>query len=114
MAVPALSAQQRAAALAKAAQTRRARAEVKDRLKRKEVTLSQILDDARSDDTLGRMRVHELLESMPGVGKVRAAQIMDRLGIAAGRRVGGLGVNQRRSTEQQFRAAPASSSAARP
>jgi len=43
-----------------------------------------------------------LLESMPGVGKVRAKQIMERLGIAESRRVRGLGTNQRSALEHEF------------
>jgi ribosomal protein S13 len=49
------------------------------------------------------MKVSALLESMPGVGKVRAKQIMERLGIAESRRVRGLGANQRIALEQEFR-----------
>ncbi len=43
--------------------------------------------EAESDDTVGKMKVSALLESVPGVGKVRARQIMERLwhrGVAAG------------------------------
>ena len=47
------------------------------------------------------MKVSALLESMPGVGKVRAKQIMERLGIAESRRVRGLGANQRSSLEAE-------------
>jgi len=48
------------------------------------------------------MKVSALLESMPGVGKVRAKQIMERLGIAESRRVRGLGANQRTALEHEF------------
>ena len=48
------------------------------------------------------MKVSELLESMPGVGKVRARQIMERLGIASTRRVRGLGANQVAALEREF------------
>ena len=40
------------------------------------------------------MRVSALLESLPGVGRVRAAAIIDELGISPTRRVRGLGANQ--------------------
>ena len=49
------------------------------------------------------MKVSALLESVPGVGKVRAKQIMERLGIAESRRVRGLGANQRTALENEFR-----------
>ena len=43
------------------------------------------------------MRIVELLEALPGIGQVRAAAIMEQLGIAASRRVRGLGIHQRRA-----------------
>jgi len=48
------------------------------------------------------MRVSALLESMPGVGKVRARQIMDELGISESRRVRGLGANQASALVARF------------
>ncbi|GAA4906253.1 hypothetical protein GCM10023405_29530 [Streptomonospora salina] len=42
------------------------------------------------------------MESLPGVGKVRAKQIMERLNIAESRRVRGLGANQRSALEREF------------
>ena len=51
----------------------------------------------RNDEAIARMRVVELLEALPGIGRVRAAAIMDELGIAASRRVRGLGIHQRRA-----------------
>ena len=102
MALPPLTPDQRAAALEKAARARKERAEVKNRLKRGSTTLPQVLKDGKSDDVIGKMKVSALLESLPGVGKVRAKQIMERLGIAESRRVRGLGANQRAALEQEF------------
>ncbi len=48
------------------------------------------------------MRVVDLLQSMPGLGKVRARQIMERLGIAESRRVRGLGAKQVAALEREF------------
>ena len=76
---------------------------MKNRLKRGSTTLPQVLKDGKSDDVIGKMKVSALLESMPGVGKVRAKQIMEKLGIAESRRVRGLGANQRTSLEHEFR-----------
>ena len=98
-----LGANQRAAALEKAARARKERAEVKARLKKAELTLSQVLKDGQTDDILGKMKVSALLEAVPGIGKVRARQIMERLGIAESRRVRGLGANQRAALENEFR-----------
>jgi transposase len=102
VALPPLTPAQRAAALEKAAQARKERAEVKNRLKRGSTTLAQILKEGQTDDVVGKMKVSSLLESLPGVGKVRAKQIMDRLNIAESRRVRGLGTNQRAALENEF------------
>ena len=103
MALPPLTPEQRAAALEKAAKARKERAEIKSKLKHASTTLPQVLKEGQRDDVIGKMKVSALLESMPGVGKVRARQIMERLGIAESRRVRGLGANQRTALEQEFR-----------
>ena len=95
MSLPALTPEERAAALEKAARVRRERAEVKDRLKRGTTTLPDVLRYAAGDEVIARMKVSSLLEALPGVGKVRAAQAMERLGISESRRVRGLGASQR-------------------
>jgi transposase len=102
VALPALTPDQRAAALEKAAKARKERAEVKNRLKRGSTTLPQVLKEGQTDDVIGKMKVSALLESMPGVGKVRAKQIMEKLGIAESRRVRGLSMNQRSALDQEF------------
>ena len=116
MAVPPLTSQQRAEALAKAAQARQRRAEIKARLKHSGESLGAVLVLGDADEVVGKMRVTALLESLPGVGKVRAAQIMERLGIASTRRVRGLGAKQRAALVAEFgdqpgggRTAPANS-----
>ena len=106
MALPPLTPEQRAAALAKAAQARRVRAEVKDKLKHSGMTLREILDAGETDEVIGKMKVVALLEAMPGVGKVRAARIMDKLDISPSRRVRGLGAKQRTALEREFAADP--------
>lgn len=103
MALPPLTPEQRAAALEKAAKARKERAEVKNKLKTNDKTLPEVLKEGQADDVVGKMKVSALLESMPGVGKVRAKQIMERLGIAESRRVRGLGANQRTALENEFR-----------
>lgn len=102
VALPQLTEEQRAAALQKAAAARRVRAEVKDRLKRGGTSLEEVLKEADSDEVLGKMKVSALLEALPGVGKVRAGQIMERLEIAASRRLRGLGDRQRRALLREF------------
>ncbi|MHB8466312.1 MAG: integration host factor, actinobacterial type [Acidimicrobiales bacterium] len=92
---PALSPEQRQAALNKAAAARRQRAELKDKLKMGSVTLRELLDQATSDDVIGKMKVLAVLESLPGLGKVKARRLMEEIGISETRRVQGLGANQR-------------------
>ncbi|MCP3801228.1 integration host factor [Allokutzneria sp. A3M-2-11 16] len=104
MALPQLTEEQRAAALEKAAAARRVRAELKERLKRGGTNLKEVLTKAESDEILGKMKVSALLEALPGVGKVRAAQIMERLEIANSRRLRGLGDRQRKALLAEFSA----------
>lgn len=104
MALPTLTPEQRAAALEKAAAARKARAELKERLKRNGTSLAEVLAAGETDDVVGKMKVSEVLEALPGVGKVRAAKIMERLEIAANRRVRGLGAKQRSALAHEFQA----------
>ena len=91
MPLPTLTHAERLAALEKAAETRRARAEVKEQLKSGRTTLSKVLDAAETDDMLGKLRVLALLQALPGYGRVRAQQLMDKLKISTSRRLRGLG-----------------------
>jgi len=100
--LPILTPEQRALALEKAAIARRERAEVKNRLKHSGASLATVIREGDGNDVIGKMKVSALLESLPGVGKVRAKQIMDRLGIAETRRVRGLGANQSAALEREF------------
>ena len=104
MSLPPLTPEERAAALEKAARVRRERAEVKRNLKRGAMTLPDVLAFAAGDEVIAKTRVSDLVQSMPGVGKVRAAQILERLGIADSRRVRGLGQNQRQALMEEFAA----------
>ncbi|MFZ3062610.1 MAG: integration host factor, actinobacterial type [Actinomycetota bacterium] len=94
MPLPTLSTAERQAALKKALEVRRQRAEVREKLKRGSISLSQALSKA-DDKVVGRMKVSSVLESLPGIGKVRARTILDELGISQSRRIKGLGVRQR-------------------
>ena len=102
MALPSLTPEQRAAALEKAAAARKARAELKVRLKSSGTSLDEVLADGASDEVVGKMKVVAVLEAMPGVGKVRAQRIMERLEISPSRRVRGLGVKQREALQREF------------
>ncbi|MCB0982385.1 MAG: integration host factor [Acidimicrobiaceae bacterium] len=97
---PSLTPEQRAAALAKAAEARAARADVKNQLKMGSLSLSEAL--ASTDSTIGKLKVQSLLESLPGVGKVKARKLMDEIGIADNRRVQGLGQQQKAALLEQL------------
>lgn len=102
VALPQLTDEQRAAALAKAAAARRARAELKEKLKKGGTNLKQVLTDAETDEVLGKMKVSALLEALPKVGKVKAQEIMTELEIAPTRRLRGLGDRQRKALLERF------------
>lgn len=95
MALPTLTPEQRADALAKAAAARKIRAEQKERLRTGASSLADVFADGEKDDAIGKLKVTALLEALPGVGKVRAAKIMTDCEISPNRRVRGLGVKQR-------------------
>ena len=61
-----------------------------------------VVAEGQTNEVIGKMRVVDLLQSMPGLGKVRARQVMERLGIAESRRVRGLGTKQIASIEREF------------
>jgi len=99
---PTLTAEQRQAALEKAAQARKARAELKERLKMGSITLAELLGQSEGDDIIGKMKVVAVLESLPGVGKVKAHRTMEDIGISMTRRVRGLGAQQREALLKSF------------
>jgi hypothetical protein len=104
VAVPQLTPQQRQAALEKAAAARRQRAEVKNRLKHSGTSLNDVLELGTSNEVIGKMKVLDLLQSMPGLGKVRARQLMNKIGISETRRVRGLGNKQVAALQAEFEA----------
>src|SRR5512132_2181558 len=101
MPLPTLTPEQRQQALEKAAEARRKRAELKAQLKSGNMSLATVLAKD-SDETVGKMKVSSVLESMPGVGKVRARKIMEKLDISSSRRVRGLGSKQKDALLAEF------------
>ncbi|MDO5617669.1 integration host factor, actinobacterial type [Kocuria sp.] len=97
MALRMLTDDERAAARKKATEARAVRAEAKAALKDRKITVAKILERAQEEEALSRLKVSDLLESAPGIGKVRSAAIMEEIGIAKTRRVRGLGVHQRKA-----------------
>ena len=99
---PILSDEARQAALAKAAEARRVRADAKQRLKDGDISFPELLEAAAVDEILNNTKILTILESLPGVGKVKARRTMEAIGIAESRRIRGLGDNQRRELLAAF------------
>ena len=91
---PRLSDEARTAALQKAVEVRRQRSEVRVRLKDGSLSLDDLLDRV-DDDMVGKMKALVVIESLPGIGKVKARRLMADIGIAESRRLRGLGDQQR-------------------
>ncbi len=99
---PILTAEERAAALLKASQSRTRRADIKSKIKSGEFSIDTVLEIAANEDAVAKMRVRELLEALSGVGKVRASALMERLNISPTRRIAGLGRHQIKELRNEF------------
>lgn len=99
---PKLTDEQRKAALVKAAMVRRIRSDLKMRLKMGSLSFSELLELADNDPIVAKTKVLAVLESLPGVGKVKARRTMDTVGIAESRRLAGLGPQQRAALLAEF------------
>ncbi len=102
MSVPSSTPEQRAAALAKAAESRRIRAEMKELLKSGSLSLEALFAKAETNDMIAGMKIAAVLPSMPGMGKVKANRLMESIGIADTRRIRGLTDRQRAALLEHF------------
>lgn len=89
---PKLTTQERRDALKAAVAARRSRAAFKEEIKVGKKSWKDAF--SAQDESIKKMRVRELIESLPGVGEVRARNILERAGISPTRRVGGVGRSQ--------------------
>ena len=101
---PILTPEERAAALVKASFARKRRAEVKMSIKAGVLDIQGVYQLSQSDEAISKMRVAEMLESITGVGKIRALAIMERLNISPTRRIKGLGSHQLKNLLSEFSA----------
>ena len=99
---PHLSAAERDRALAVAKAARQERAQAKKMLHKGEMSLADFLASTAGNSVLAKMRVVELLESLPGYGKIRAQSLMEKFEISPTRRVQGLGKHQRSALLKEF------------
>jgi len=99
---PKLTDAQRRAALKKAAEARRVRAELKALVKMGSRSIQDVLELSDTNEIISRTKVLAILESMPKIGKVKARRIMQEIGIAESRRLRGLGDQQRAALLAEF------------
>jgi hypothetical protein len=100
--IPPLSDEQRSQARHAATEARRRRAEIKQALRTGAQSLAEILELAESDDVIAHTKVVDALKCLPRVGTVRAERVMERLDIAANRRLRGLGKHQAAALIAEF------------
>ena len=101
MALPTMSPEQRAAALAKAAEVRQARSALIATVKSGELKAADLLD--RDDEIAKRTKVVSVLRALPGWGKVKVANCLTECGIDETRRIGGLTAAQRERLRDALR-----------
>lgn len=99
---PRLSDEERARALTIAKKSRQERAQMKSEIHKGNISFAQFLKLSDENPVLAKMRVAELLESLPGYGKIRAQALMEKFEISPTRRVQGLGRHQRGALLKEF------------
>lgn len=100
--LPETTDEQRAAALARAAEARRIRAEIKHLLKTGSLTFDDVLARAAEDDLVAGTKIQAIIVSMPGMGKIATKRLMEEVGIAENRTIRGLGPRQRAALVERF------------
>jgi hypothetical protein len=95
MPLPTFTPEQRAKALARAAEVRTARSALLASVSNGEENVPALLDRAKSDPVIGRLKVSTLIRAVPGMGTKRVAALLAQAGIADTRRVAGLTPRQR-------------------
>ena len=102
MPLPKMTDEQRAAALARAGEARRVRAEIKQLLKTGSLSLADVFERADADDLVAGIKVSAVVVSMPHMGKVKAKRLLEDLDIADNRRLRGLGSRQKEALLESF------------
>jgi len=97
---PKLSRRSRRKAGQRAVAARQERAKVKELITKGEIFFFDLFTDDRKSIT--RMKLIDLLQSVPGVGRSRAEIILERTGISPSRRIGGVGHRQLELLRQEF------------
>lgn len=97
---PKLSRRSRRKAGQRAVAARQERAKVKELITKGEIFFFDLFTDDRKSIT--RMKLIDLLQSVPGIGQSRAEIILERTGISPSRRLGGVGHRQLELLRQEF------------
>ena len=97
---PRLSSRARRKAGEKAVLARQDRAKVKEQVASGELFFFDLFKDERKSIT--RMKLVDLLQSVPGIGQARAQIIFERTKISPSRRIGGVGHRQIELLRQEF------------
>ncbi len=100
--LPEMTDEQRAAALKRAGEARRIRAEIKHLLKSGSLTFQDVLEKADEDDLVAGTKIKAIVVSMPHMGKVSTKRLFEEIGIADNRTIRGLGSNQRKALLERF------------
>lgn len=100
--LPEMTEEQRAAALARAGEARRKRAELKQLLKTGSLSFADVLERAAEDDLIAGTKIQAVVVSMPHMGKVGTKRLLEEIGIADNRTIRGLGPNQRKALLEHF------------
>lgn len=86
----------RVAASRAAVQARQERAELKEKLRRGELSALKLVELGRDEaHPAARLRVKEMLLMLPGIGEVKMRRVLEGLKISEKKRLGGLGGKQR-------------------
>ena len=79
---------------------RQERARIKDQVSSGELNFFSLFES--KSKAIARMKMIDLLQSVPGIGKVRAQVILERAKISPSRRIGGIGNRQLALLRREF------------
>lgn len=99
--IPDLTDDERRAALMKAAENRRKRADCLRQLSQQEISLEAVLNS--QDRAIRRLKVKTVLKALRGIGKIKAQKLLAEFCIAEQRRISGLGKQQRERLMEWYR-----------
>lgn len=96
MQAPSLTTEQRMEALERAKEVRAERARLRGQLARGYYTLADVFEKSDAGDNVAsRTPIRSVLVALPGIGQLRADQILRECEISQNRRVRGVGSRQR-------------------